>query len=71
MEYYGQVAGKTKEEVKLHYQKLVEGIGNIQADLVPLPKYRETSVGHDSKARMMNKGKIHLNYLVFLAGFIP
>lgn len=44
-----KATGKTEEEVKLQYQKLVEDIENIEADLVPLPKYNE-------------KGKVHLNY---------
>ncbi|XP_049398897.1 protein RADIALIS-like 5 [Solanum stenotomum] len=52
-----KATGKTEEEVKLHYQKLVEDIENIEADLVPLPKYKEVSVGHDNKARTTNKAK--------------
>ncbi|KAG5573529.1 hypothetical protein H5410_063295, partial [Solanum commersonii] len=39
-----KATGKTEEEVKLHYQKLVEDIENIEADLVPLPKYNESEV---------------------------
>ncbi|TMX01121.1 hypothetical protein EJD97_025060 [Solanum chilense] len=54
-----KATGKTEEEVKLHYQKLVEDIENIEADLVPLPKYNEVSVDHDNKTRTTNKGKIH------------
>lgn len=53
-----KATGKTEEEVKLHYQKLVEDIENIEADLVPLPKYNEASIGHEkTKARTTNKGK--------------
>lgn len=54
-----KATGKTEEEVKLHYQKLVEDIENIEADLVPLPKYNEVSVDHDNKTTTTNKGKIH------------
>ncbi|PKA62023.1 Protein RADIALIS-like 6 [Apostasia shenzhenica] len=32
--------GKTAEEVKLHYEWLVEDVKMIQADLIELPKYR-------------------------------
>ncbi|KAL3640875.1 Protein RADIALIS-like 6 [Castilleja foliolosa] len=34
------VGNKTAEEVKCHYQKLVDDIYNIEAGLVPLPKYK-------------------------------
>ncbi|WMV57005.1 hypothetical protein MTR67_050390 [Solanum verrucosum] len=44
-----KATGKTEEEVKLHYQKLVEDIENIEADLVPLPKYNESEA---SKAQL-------------------
>ncbi|KAM3337879.1 hypothetical protein P3S68_032204 [Capsicum galapagoense] len=46
-----KATGKTEEEVKLQYEKLVEDIKNIEADLIPLPNYKETCVGQDSKAR--------------------
>lgn len=32
--------GKTVEDVKCHYQRLVEDIELIEADLVPIPKYK-------------------------------
>lgn len=32
--------GKTVEDVKCHYQRLVEDIEQIEADLVPIPKYK-------------------------------
>lgn len=31
--------GKTVEEVKVHYEKLVEDIKNIEEDRVPIPDY--------------------------------
>ncbi|KAL0360674.1 UNVERIFIED_CONTAM: Transcription factor RADIALIS [Sesamum radiatum] len=34
------VGGKTVEEVKSHYQKLVEDIDHIESGKVPLPDYR-------------------------------
>ncbi|XP_058084011.1 protein RADIALIS-like 4 [Magnolia sinica] len=36
------VGGKTVEEVKRHYQVLVEDLKCIEAGLVPLPKYKPT-----------------------------
>ncbi|KAH6771686.1 RAD-like 6 [Perilla frutescens var. hirtella] len=33
------VGGKTVEEVKRHYQKLVEDINHIETGKVPLPNY--------------------------------
>ncbi|KAM3289518.1 hypothetical protein P3S67_017806 [Capsicum chacoense] len=32
------VTGKTEEEVKLHYEKLMRGIRNIEAGLLRLPE---------------------------------
>ncbi|MCD7461017.1 Protein RADIALIS-like 5 [Datura stramonium] len=49
--------GKSEEDVKLHYEKLVEDIKNIEAGLVPLPKYSKASVSHNNKSRRRNKGR--------------
>ncbi|KAK8683770.1 hypothetical protein V6N13_039820 [Hibiscus sabdariffa] len=35
------VGGKTVEEVKLHYENLLEDIKNIENGNVPLPPYEE------------------------------
>lgn len=37
------VGGKTVEEVKRHYEILVEDLKHIEQGLVPLPKYRNAS----------------------------
>lgn len=34
------VGGKSVEEVKRHYQKLVEDINHIETGKVPVPKYK-------------------------------
>ncbi|CAK9161941.1 unnamed protein product [Ilex paraguariensis] len=36
------VGGKTVEEVKRHYEMLVEDVEHIESGLVPLPKYQTT-----------------------------
>ncbi|CAN6880110.1 unnamed protein product [Brassica oleracea] len=46
------VGSKSAEEVKRHYDVLVEDIENIEQDLVPLPKYKTIDVG--SKSRGIN-----------------
>lgn len=35
------VGGKTIEDVKKHYQNLVEDVNKIEAGQVPLPRYRK------------------------------
>ncbi|KAF3653640.1 Transcription factor RADIALIS [Capsicum annuum] len=66
-----KATGKTEEEVKLQYEKLVEDIKNIEADLIPLPNYEETCVGQDSKARTtVNKGKIILRFCKYCYRYI-
>ncbi|KAL3639172.1 Protein RADIALIS-like 5 [Castilleja foliolosa] len=40
------VGTKTAEEVKCHYQKLVDDIYNIELGLVPLPKYKSSYHGN-------------------------
>lgn len=37
------VVGKTAEEVKRHYEVLVEDVKHIESGQVPFPKYRATS----------------------------
>ncbi|KAK8601278.1 hypothetical protein V6N13_059003 [Hibiscus sabdariffa] len=44
------VGGKTVEEVKLHYEILLEDLKNIENGNVPLPPYEEISVEEESKA---------------------
>ncbi|KAI3521988.1 hypothetical protein L1887_11465 [Cichorium endivia] len=36
------VTGKTVEEVKIHYQKLVDDVKAIEAGQIPLPDYEST-----------------------------
>lgn len=40
------VGGKTVEEVKRHYEKLVEDVKKIEEGHVPLPNYRSAARGH-------------------------
>ncbi|KAG2319697.1 hypothetical protein Bca52824_012910 [Brassica carinata] len=43
------VGSKSEEEVKRHYDILVEDLVNIEQDLVPLPKYKTVDVGSQSR----------------------
>lgn len=46
------IMGKTKEEVKIHYQNLVDDVNAIEADEVPLPNYKDNAAnegGQDEK----------------------
>uniref|UniRef100_M4D6S3 Uncharacterized protein n=1 Tax=Brassica campestris TaxID=3711 RepID=M4D6S3_BRACM len=43
------VGNKSAEEVKRHYDILVEDLMNIEQDLVPLPKYKTVDVGNKSR----------------------
>ncbi|CAN6685984.1 unnamed protein product [Malus baccata var. baccata] len=58
------VGGKTAEEVKRHYEVLVEDVKHIESGQVPFPDYRTTggnSHGHhmsDEEKRMRNL-KLH------------
>nr|QSD99579.1 MYB family transcription factor [Melilotus albus] len=47
------VGGKTPEEVKKHYELLVEDIKHIESGKVPFPNYKKISVSHEEK-RMRN-----------------
>ncbi|KAI4352692.1 hypothetical protein L6164_006916 [Bauhinia variegata] len=44
------VGGKTVEEVKRHYDKLVEDVKQIEEGQVPLPNYRKINASGTSKA---------------------
>ncbi|VVA91879.1 unnamed protein product [Arabis nemorensis] len=52
------VGSKSVEEVKRHYDILVEDLMNIEKDLVPLPKYKTVDVG--SKSRGNNDFNLRL-----------
>nr|GEV24603.1 protein RADIALIS-like 3 [Tanacetum cinerariifolium] len=49
-----KVTGKTVEQVRSHYELLVEDIDQIESDMVPLPNYKdETSDNFDAlKSRL-------------------
>ncbi|OAY22763.1 protein RADIALIS-like 3 [Manihot esculenta] len=44
------VGGKTVEEVKRHYELLVEDVRQIEAGQVPLPNYRKTGETYNNYA---------------------
>ncbi|XP_030450165.1 protein RADIALIS-like 3 [Syzygium oleosum] len=54
------VGGKTAEEVKRHYELLVEDVKHIESGQVPFPNYRTTGHGNsnDEDKRMKNV-KLH------------
>ncbi|GLT42788.1 hypothetical protein SLA2020_167720 [Shorea laevis] len=47
------VRGKTPEEVKRHYERLVEDVKHIESGQVPFPNYR-TAGGTNEEKRMKN-----------------
>ncbi|XP_027360796.1 transcription factor SRM1-like isoform X2 [Abrus precatorius] len=51
------VPGKTIEEIKLHYELLVEDINQIESGCVPLPPYNSSSEGSASHASDDGAGK--------------
>ncbi|XP_059281551.1 protein RADIALIS-like 3 [Lycium ferocissimum] len=53
------VGGKTEEEVKRHYEKLVEDINHIESGNVPLPNYN----GGRSKGYNLMEEEQRLKYL--------
>ncbi|XP_009791349.1 protein RADIALIS-like 4 [Nicotiana tabacum] len=55
--------GKTEEDVKTHYEKLVEDIKRIESGQVPLPKYNKPNGGHNNKGYMFNDEEQRLRYL--------
>ncbi|KAG5392639.1 hypothetical protein IGI04_022602, partial [Brassica rapa subsp. trilocularis] len=61
------VGSKSAEEVKRHYDILVEDIENIEQDLVPLPKYKTIDVG--SKSRGINDFDLSLNNTIITSSF--
>ncbi|MFS7972457.1 putative transcription factor MYB-HB-like family [Helianthus anomalus] len=46
-----KIVGKTVEEVKIHYQNLVQDVNAIEAGKIPLPNYKtgETKGQHNKK----------------------
>lgn len=60
------VPGKTVDEIKHHYDLLVEDINSIEAGLVPLPNYISTSEGstdHAGEGGTSKKGGgVHLGH---------
>ncbi|GAV62342.1 Myb_DNA-binding domain-containing protein [Cephalotus follicularis] len=51
------VPGKTMEEIKHHYELLVEDINRIESGCVPLPRYNSSSEGSVSHAGNEGTGK--------------
>ncbi|KAI4346483.1 hypothetical protein L6164_007375 [Bauhinia variegata] len=51
----GAVGGKTVEEVKIHYQKLVEDVKLIENGQVPLPSYRNIASGTNKPYNFMGE----------------
>ncbi|KAL3814150.1 hypothetical protein ACJIZ3_015418 [Penstemon smallii] len=43
--------GKTAEDVKKHYEILLEDIQKIEADLVPTPDYNENTTSSDEEEK--------------------
>ncbi|XP_060171367.1 protein RADIALIS-like 4 [Lycium barbarum] len=58
-----KACGKTEEEVKLHYEKIVEDIKDIESGKIPLPKYREASVGETSNRYNCKDGEQRMRSL--------
>ncbi|KAL4583621.1 hypothetical protein LXL04_008201 [Taraxacum kok-saghyz] len=40
-----KITGKTVEEVKIHYKKLIDDLNDIEAGKIPMPDYEK----HDAK----------------------
>ncbi|KAL6317959.1 hypothetical protein AAG906_031007 [Vitis piasezkii] len=55
------VGGKTVEEVKRHYEMLVEDVKHIESGQVPLPNYRKA--GASNKGYNFNDEEQRLKYL--------
>ncbi|WVZ12244.1 hypothetical protein V8G54_016774 [Vigna mungo] len=51
------VPGKTIEEIKQHYELLVEDVSQIESGCVPLPSYNSSSEGSTSHASDEGAGK--------------
>ncbi|KAJ6906138.1 hypothetical protein NC652_023786 [Populus alba x Populus x berolinensis] len=53
------VGGKTAEEVKRHYERLVEDVKHIESGHVPFPNYRTTGAnGHARANHIMPQLKV-------------
>ncbi|CAL0323526.1 unnamed protein product [Lupinus luteus] len=48
------VGGKTPEEVKRHYDLLVQDINYIESGKVPFPNYKKSGGSHDEIKRLKN-----------------
>lgn len=48
------VGGKTPEEVKKHYELLVEDIKHIESGKVPFPNYKKTGGSQEEKRYHLN-----------------
>jgi hypothetical protein len=59
------VGGKTVEEVKRHYEMLVEDLKQIEEGHVPLPKYRNTptTIGGSIKGYTYNDEEQRYNFI--------
>ena len=43
------VGGKTAEEVKIHYQVLLEDLRQIESGRVPIPNYKSTNLDEEQR----------------------
>ncbi|XP_024030285.1 protein RADIALIS-like 3 [Morus notabilis] len=50
------VGGKTPEEVKRHYEVLLEDLRQIESGRIPIPNYK--SSGHDEEERLLKYLKL-------------
>lgn len=57
------VGGKTEEEVKRHYEKLVEDIRLIEEGLIPLPNYNTNNVPPIRGSRPSSSVRSYSTYL--------
>ncbi|CAK9178521.1 unnamed protein product [Ilex paraguariensis] len=56
------VGGKTVEEVKRHYEMLVEDVEHIESGKVPLPNYKASGGGSSNGCKVMDEEQ-RLKYL--------
>ncbi|EPS58348.1 hypothetical protein M569_16468 [Genlisea aurea] len=54
------VGGKSVEDVKRHYQKLVQDINHIESGKVPVPNYRDTNNGYSKMAEAQEQRMTYL-----------
>ncbi|XP_031095250.1 protein RADIALIS-like 4 [Ipomoea triloba] len=57
------VGGKTEEEVKRHYEMLVEDINHIESGKVPLPKYEAYAAQGSSSSYALMQQEKKLQYM--------